>query len=628
MIIQVVTGGAALSLAWLAWKTVDYLCPWLKYDIRLLRLLTSIAKGVKSCNKRKPAYTVVDKFLDQANDHPDRPFIFYQDDMWTYKRMNDYSNKVGRVLHDDGMKTGVSVALLMHSCPKFVGTWFGIGKTGAATAFINHNLQSKPLLHCLKIADCKILVMGSDTGLIQAVHNISKEIEDEGIKIYIVGIPDEEPTFKHALLDPILDAQPPTEIPLEWREGVTMYSEFAYVYTSGTTGLPKAGLLRFDRAFSISQILKFSGATSDDIVYTALPLYHAAAGILGLLGSVNIGASIVIRRKFSASQFWDDCRKYNATVVQYIGEVIRYVCDTPEKENDKNHCVRLAIGNGLRPTVWKKFLDRFGENIRVFEFYGSSEGPVASFNVDNHLGSVGSLSPLLKATGLVKLVKYDKGKDELCKDSNGRCIEVPDGTPGLLIGKITKKTPFHGYRGNKKQTESKILRNVFKDGDCYFNSGDLLRRDPDYHLYFVDRVGDTFRWKGENVSTNEVADILSDAPSIKEANVYGVEISGNEGRAGMAVVLLDDDTELDTTGVFNHATESLASYACPLFLRVKAELELTGTYKQKKVQLVNEGCDPANMGGDPVYFLDRKQKSYVPLTPELYQDILTNKIKI
>lgn len=585
-----------------------------------------MARKMNGYSKRKPAYTIVDKLIDQATKTPEKPFVYYQDEIWTYRQVNDFSTKIGRVLHNEDISCGSSVALMMYNCPEFIGTWFGIAKTGGVTAFINYNLQAKPLLHCLEVSGCKILIIGSDSNIFKAISAISSELDSKGIKIYVIG--NDEPPFKHEKLTPLLENESTEEIPLDWRKEVTLRSEIAYVYTSGTTGLPKAARFHYQRGFTASSVMKLTGATKDDVLYTSLPLYHSSAGMLGVLGTIYLGCSIAVRKKFSASQFWNDCRKYNATVIQYIGETMRYICDTPAADSDKEHNVRLAFGNGLRPQVWRNFLDRFGKNIKIAEFYAASEGPVGTVNLDGHFGSVGSLSPLIKKIGLIKLIKYDREKDEICRDENGRCIEVPDGTPGLLLAKITDKTPFAGYRGNKKQTESKIIRNAFEDGDAYFNSGDLIRRDPDYHLFFIDRLGDTFRWKGENVSTNEVADILVEAPSIQEANVYGVEIPGKEGRAGMAVVCLEENSEFDGAGIYNHATTCLASYACPVFLRVKREMDITGTYKQKKVKLVEEGFSLEKMSGDPVYFLDHSQKMYVPLTADLYDGIISHSVRL
>ncbi|XP_039261607.2 long-chain fatty acid transport protein 2-like [Styela clava] len=617
-----------VALLLITWQLVDYLCPWLKYDIQYLKIGAKAVLLIRKASKMKPTFTIIDKLIDQAKDNARKPFIYYEDEVWSYQRLNEYSNQAARVMYNAGIRMNKTVALLMNSRPEFVGLWFGIGKTGGATAFINYNIRGNSLMHCLKVSECKAIVVSNDPELMKAIEDIADFIKTDEIQLYVLGDLKDEVKFDYEPLNQLLAEQSQTESPLEWRKDLTVKSDFCYVYTSGTTGLPKAAAMKHGRILLASQIILCGGVRHDDIVYSPLPLYHVSSGIMGMLEVLSIGATVVVRKKFSASHFWEECRKYNATFVQYIGETIRYVCDQPPHPDDKNHCVRAIMGNGLRPAVWRKFLDRFGKDIKVVEIYGATEGNTAFFNLDDNFGSVGSFSPLMKAMGLVSLVKYDQENEEIFRDANGRCVPVPYGIPGLMICKITSSTEFHGYLGNKKQTESKILRNVFKDGDSYYNSGDLLRRERDYHMYFVDRVGDTFRWKGENISTNEVADAMGNAPGIKEANVYGVEIPGNEGRAGMAVVLLEKNTELDCIEVYKHVCASLASYARPLFVRIKEELEVTGTFKQKKVKLVKEGCSPENMAGDPIYFMNHKEKCYSLLTKEAYHDILNNTIRM
>ncbi|XP_054858568.1 long-chain fatty acid transport protein 2 isoform X2 [Eublepharis macularius] len=391
-------------------------------------------------------------------------------------------------------------------------------------------------------------------------------------------------------------------------------------------GLPKAAVITHERTVLACGLIIASGVTSEDIIYTALPLYHSAAFLVGINGCIMQGATIALRSKFSATQFWDDCRKYNVTVIQYIGEVLRYLCNVPKKDNDRDHRVRMAIGNGLRADVWREFIRRFG-NMRIFEFYAATEGNIGFVNYTGKIGAVGRLNYFHKKIMRYDLIKYDVEKDEPVRDENGYCIKVPKGEVGLLICKITRFAPFSGYAGAKSQTEKKKLRDVFKKGDLYFNSGDLLMIDRDNFIYFHDRVGDTFRWKGENVATTEVADILGLLEFIQEVNVYGVAVPGHEGRIGMAAIRLQEGCEFDGGRVYRHVADYLPTYARPRFVRIQDAIEITGTFKYRKVQLVEEGFNPA-LVKDTMYFLEDKEKTYVPLTEDIYNSICSNSQKL
>uniref|UniRef100_A0A8D0GUJ6 long-chain-fatty-acid--CoA ligase n=1 Tax=Sphenodon punctatus TaxID=8508 RepID=A0A8D0GUJ6_SPHPU len=369
-----------------------------------------------------------------------------------------------------------------------------------------------------------------------------------------------------------------------------------------------------------------SGVTSGDVVYTALPLYHSAGILIGVNGSIMQGATLVLRTKFSASQFWDDCRKYNVTVIQYIGEVLRYLCNVPKKNNDRDHRVRIALGNGLRGDVWREFIKRFGD-VRIFEFYAATEGNIGFMNYTGKVGALGRVNYFHKKIVHYELIKYDVEKDEPIRDENGYCIRVPKGEPGLLICRISQFAPFTGYAGAKIQTEKKKIEDVFRKGDLYFNSGDLLVTDQDNFIYFHDRVGDTFRWKGENVATTEVADILGLLDFIQEVNVYGVPVPGHEGRIGMASIRLKENCEFNGEQAYRHIAEYLPSYARPRFVRIQDTIAITGTFKHRKVQLVQEGFNPTVIP-DAMYFLDDKAKMYLPMTQEIYNLITNNSLKL
>ncbi|ERE84548.1 long-chain fatty acid transport protein 6 [Cricetulus griseus] len=391
-------------------------------------------------------------------------------------------------------------------------------------------------------------------------------------------------------------------------------------------GLPKAAVI------SQLQVLKGSfglwafGCTADDIIYITLPLYHSSGALLGIGGCIELGATCVLKKKFSASQFWNDCKKYNVTVFQYIGELCRYLCKQPQREGEKDHQVRLAVGNGMSNDVWRQFLDRFG-NIKMCEFYGATEGNICFMNHTGKIGSVGRANFFYKLFFAFELIRYDFQKDEPMRNDEGWCHRVRTGEPGLLISRVHTKNPFFGYAGSYKHTKSKLLFDVFKKGDVYFNTGDLMVQDHENFLYFWDRIGDTFRWKGENVATTEVADVIGRLDFIQEANVYGVPVPGYEGKAGMTSIILKPNKSLDLEKMYDQVVTSLPAYACPRFLRIQDKMETTGTFKLQKMQLVEEGFHPLKIS-DPLYFMDNLKKSYVPLTKEIYNQIMVEELKL
>ncbi|XP_010079841.1 PREDICTED: very long-chain acyl-CoA synthetase-like, partial [Pterocles gutturalis] len=332
--------------------------------------------------------------------------------------------------------------------------------------------------------------------------------------------------------------------------------------------LPKAAVITEKKVMMVALLGRLCGLRPDDVVYTTLPLYHSAGLLIGVGGCFEVGATCVLRAKFSASQFWDDCRRYNVSVIQYVGELMRYLCNTPKRPNDREHGVRMALGNGLRAEVWKEFLQRFGP-INIWEFYGATEGNAGFVNYTGKIGAVGRANVFLKALAPFELIKYNVEEDEPVRDERGLCIPVRPGETGLLVIKITKNTPFHGYAGDSKKTERKILRDVLVKGDAFFNSGDLLMIDHERFVYFQDRVGDTFRWKGENVATTEVEATLVMVNFIQEVNVYGVAVPGCEGRCGMAAIRLKTGTSFDGENLYTFTRDTLPSYAAPRFVRVQ-----------------------------------------------------------
>ncbi|KAM4630495.1 long-chain fatty acid transport protein 2-like [Polymixia lowei] len=572
---------------------------------------------------RKPFYTILDRFLDQVRSQPNKAFIIFESEVYTYRDGDVQSNKVARALREHAqLKEDDTVAVFLGNQPCFVWLWLGLAKLGCATAMLNYNIRSRSLLQSLSCSGAKVLIAAAE--LQGAVEEVLPSLREQGVRVFILR-EDCDTEGMESLSDKIQQAsdQP---LPPQLRAKVDINSPTFYIYTSGTTGLPKASLTSQDRAWGAAFFLSAAGVTSEDVLYICLPLYHSAGFQVGLHGAIERGITVVLRSKFSASQFWDDCRKHNVTVIQYIGETMRYLCNTPKRENDRQHRVRIAIGNGIRTEVWRAFLERFG-NVNMKEFYAASDGNISLLNYTGKIGAVGRVNFYHKWTVPYALLQYDTEREELVRDSSGLCVEVSRGETGLFVSKITNVSPFPGYVRNAEQTDKKKLRDVFEKGDTYLNSGDLLKIDEDGFIYFQDRVGDTFRWKGENVATTEVADILIMIEFIADVNVYGVQVPGCEGRVGMAALMLKDGEEFDRSEMFIHVHNYLPSYARPQFIRIQNALELTGTFKQIKFKLAKEGFDPASIQ-DPLFILDQERKTYIPLTQDVHDSILSGKVRL
>ncbi|XP_059030462.1 long-chain fatty acid transport protein 6 [Mustela lutreola] len=592
------------------WDDFWFLLKVVRYGIRMEKY---VLKG--------ELFTVLDKFLSLAKKQPQKPFIIYEGDIHTYQDVDKRSSKVAHVfLNHSTLKRGDTVALLMSNEPDFVHVWFGLAKLGCVVAFLNSNIRSNCLLHCIRSCEPRALVVGAD--LLETVEEILPSLP-EGITIW--GMSDSVPQGITSLKEKLSTASD-RPVPRSYHVASSLKSPHLYIFTSGTTGLPKAAIISQLQSLKGSAGLWGFGCTANDIIYITLPLYHSSGSLVGIGGCVELGATCVLKKKFSASQFWNDCRKYNVTVFLYIGELCRYLCKQPKREGEKDHQVRLAVGNGVRSDVWREFLDRFG-NIKMCELYGATEGNISFMNYTGKIGSVGRTNFFHKLLFSYDLLKYDFQKDEPIRNEQGWCIRVKKGEPGLLICRVKKKNPFFGYAGSKKHTEKKLLCDVFKKGDVYFNTGDLMVQDQDNFFYFWDRTGNTFRWKGENVATTEVADVIGMLDFIQEANVYGVTVPDYEGKAGMASITLKPNKSLDLEKVYEQVVTFLPAYACPRFLRIQEKMETTGTFKLQKFQLMEEGFSPLKIS-DPLYFMDNLKKSYVPLTEELYNQIVLGKVKL
>uniref|UniRef100_A0A3Q1IMJ0 long-chain-fatty-acid--CoA ligase n=1 Tax=Anabas testudineus TaxID=64144 RepID=A0A3Q1IMJ0_ANATE len=608
---------ALAGLAALLFLLLQTLSPY--FGDECAYILRSIKLGIRltKYKKAKPFYSILDCFLDAVKRRPGKIFLHFEGRDYSYEQVDKQSNKVARALQAEAqLKEGDTVALFLSNEPYVVWIWLGLAKLGCPAALLNFNIRSKSLL--------RQLIKSFRSELQDAVEEVLPTLREQGISVFILS---ESCSIQgiDSLSNKISQA---SDQPLsrDLRANVNIRSTALYIYTSGTTGLPKAAVVTHERVWAASFIQAACGITAEDIFYINLPLYHSAGFLIGLSGAIERGMTVILKRKFSASQFWDDCRKHNVTVMQYIGETMRYLCNTAKKDNDKTHKVRVAIGNGIRTDVWSEFLSRFGD-IKVRELYAATEGNIGFINYTSKIGAVGRVNFVHRFFFPYTLIKFDIEKEEPVRNAEGLCIEAARGETGLLVGKITRRSPFVGYAGNQQQTEKKRLRDVLKKGDLYFNTGDLLRFDHENFVYFQDRVGDTFRWKGENVATSEVADILTTAPCILEANVYGVKVEGHEGRIGMAAVTLKEGQDFDCEATYKQVTSYLPVYARPRFIRIQPCLEMTGTFKMKKVRLVEEGFNPAHVK-DPLFFLDSEKKTYVPLTEEIYRAIISLEIKL
>ncbi|MBT7334616.1 MAG: long-chain-acyl-CoA synthetase [Gammaproteobacteria bacterium] len=546
--------------------------------------------------------------------------ILFEGQSITWSEFNALANRYANYMTGEGIVRGDVVSVMMENRIEYLALLVGLNKLGAIASLINSNLHGKSLGHCISVTKSKKCVFGSE--VTPAIEGVKTELDlAEGEDYYV--LPDGENTSGiNWAKDLSVSSKDCSSSNPETTQTTTIGETALFVFTSGTTGLPKAAVMSNRRFLMAADMVSQAGlkCTEKDRLYICLPLYHATGLMIGVGSAFASGASMFIRRKFSASQFLPEVRQYQCNCFIYIGELCRYLANTPVKTDDANNPIRAMIGNGMRPDVWMGFKNRFKVQ-RIIEFYGASEGNVSFANLLNKDCTVGMTS------AKVALVKYDVHRDEIVRDENGFCIEVDEGEPGLLLGKITEDTVFEGYT-DAAATEKKVVRDALEKGDAWFNSGDLMRTvDVGFtlgypHYQFVDRIGDTFRWKSENVSTNEVGEIINGFEQIKLCNVYGVEVPGTDGRAGMAAITLSDgNTEFDLAAFTEYVTKELPSYAIPVFLRIQPEIDVTGTFKMVKGDLRKEAYNIRSFE-DRVFVRLPSSKSY-----ELLDAGLLDKIK-
>jgi fatty-acyl-CoA synthase len=547
-------------------------------------------------NSRKSIGTV---FQDRAARYGDRVFLRFGDQQLTYRDANAAANRYAAVLAARGVGHGDVVAIMLRNSPNTVLTMLAAVKCGAVAGMLNYHQRGEVLAHSLDLLNAKVLV--AETDLVSAVTECGGAGESQALTV--------EDLERFAASAPATN--PPSA------SAVLSKDTAFYIFTSGTTGFPKASVMTHLRW--LKALAAFGGLglrlKSSDTLYCCLPLYHNNALTVALSSVIASGATLALGKSFSASKFWDEVIAYRATAFLYIGEICRYLLNQPPKPTDRAHRVRLIAGNGLRPEIWGEFTKRFGI-ARVCEFYASSEGNTAFINVFNVPQTTG-IGPMPLA-----YVEYDPDNGAPRRDENGRVRRVPAGQPGLLISPVNKLQPFDGY-SDKESSEKKLIRNAFREGDVWFNSGDVMSPQGMAHAAFVDRLGDTFRWKGENVATTEVEAALTSDSSVEDCTVFGVEVPRTGGRAGMAAVKLRDGAEFDGKSLARSVYDELPDYALPLFVRIVKSIEQTSTFKSRKVELRDQGYGPDV--ADPLYVLAGRDDGYVPYYDDYPDEVASGK---
>ena len=586
----------------------------LRGALRTLKLTTPIAKN--------PTRVFPQVILELADKYGDAPALLSDRERFSYRELAARCNRYARWALTQNFRKGDTVCLMMPGRPEFVAAWIGITRVGGVVALINTHLTGTALAYCINVVSPKHIIVAAE--LFESLQSARGQITGEP-KVWVHG----EADANFPRIDREVDILPGEDLAAADLPMLTIEDRALYIYTSGTTGLPKAANINHYRVMLASYA--FAGVMdtrSSDRMYDCLPLYHTAGGVVATGALLVNGGSVVIRDKFSAREFWDDIVRWDCTCFQYIGELCRYLLNSPPNPNEHKHHLRLACGNGLRPDVWPQFKRRF-QIPQIIEFYAATEGNVSLFNFDGKEGAVGRLPWWLARRFPIKVVRFDPESQQPIRDNRGFCIECQVDEPGEVIGKIIKHASkpgqrFEGY-ASEIDTGRKILHDVFEKGDLWFRTGDLMRKDKHGYFYFIDRVGDTFRWKGENVSTTEVEEAMGRFDGILESNVYGVQITGRDGRAGMAAIVARDN--LNLTALRDHIAQQLPEYARPVFLRIRKDNDLTTTFKQKKINLLKDGFDPGRTN-DPIYFNDPQRNAFVRLDPALHEQINSGRVRL
>lgn len=586
---------------------------------KLINKVPHLLSGLKQAYLRTPTTaTGLGIAFEKAVKHnPHGMALLFEEQKFSYQALNEWANQIGHFYLSIGARKGDVIAVMVENRPELLATVIALAKIGVTTALVNTSQTAKALTHSINLVKPIAVIAGEECrAAIEEVRsdlNVGTDLfhwfADQPTRVESGTAPKGWSNLAEKI-DHFPKFNTPTTHTVQGKDGLF------YIYTSGTTGLPKAVIFTHSRwTLAYGTYGHVLNLNKNDVMYVTLPLYHATGIVVCWCGVIAGHATLALRRKFSTSSFWKDVQKFDASAIGYVGELCRYLMDAPTSENEQRHRVKKMIGNGMRPNIWDKYKARFGVE-EILELYASSEGNVGFSNVFNFDNTVG-FSPTPYA-----IVEFDKESNSPVKDDKGWCKKVKKGEVGLLIGKITRRSPFDGYTDSEKN-KSVIMKDVFKHGDSFFNTGDLVRDIGFRHAQFVDRLGDTFRWKGENVSTTEVENAVSEYEKIAEAVVYGVEIPNTNGRAGMAAITLSEGTTLTEQDLQQMATEfkkCVPAYAVPVFLRIQKQVETTGTFKYQKNKLKEQSFDP-NKNDERLLVLLPNATGYCDLTPEIFSNI-------
>ncbi|MET4426211.1 fatty-acyl-CoA synthase [Bradyrhizobium sp. JR18.2] len=567
-----------------------------------------------------PGRLFADVVDDWAQRQPARTALIAAETTIDYAGLSKRINRYARWARTAGVAKGDTVALIMPNGIDYVAAWLGISRVGGVVALINTKLVGQSLAHCVDVARPSHVIVAHE--LVEALDGASPHLKTAA-KVWTHGDARSE-----RAIDVALAALEDGPLSPDEHGNVTINDRALLIYTSGTTGLPKAASISHRRILNWGfWFAGLTGATPQDRLYDCLPLFHSVGGIVAPCSMLAAGGSVVIAEKFSASNFWPDIVRHDCTLFQYIGELCRYLLKAAPSEYENRHRLRLVCGNGLRGDIWEDFQNRFAIP-RILEFYAATEGNFSLFNVEGQPGAIGRVPPLLAHRFPAGLVKLDPDSGAPLRNEEGFCVACARGEAGEAIGRIGTADEgggrFEGYT-DAGETEKKILRDVFAKGDAWFRTGDLMRLDDKGFFHFVDRIGDTFRWKGENVATSEVNDAVRDFTGVIDATTYGVSIPGTDGRAGMSAIVVNEGFNIEELPA--HLAQRLPVYARPVFIRISRELDATETFKQKKGELAREGFDPGLIG-EPLFMLDPKSGAYVALDADVHAGIIDGAIRL
>ncbi|HET8881436.1 MAG TPA: long-chain-acyl-CoA synthetase [Solimonas sp.] len=573
-------------------------------------------RGLWNLIRYKPEtmLSIGQRFADLAATQPQAPALRFEGRSWSYAELNIWANRIAHALAARGIGRGDAVALLFENRPEALVCALAVVKLGAIAAMLNPQQRGELLAHSIGLVDARALIVGEECRAALETTGYRPSSSPDLVRYW-----DGDGAAPQGYLDLRADSRAASADNPPQTAQVQLRDPCFYIFTSGTTGLPKASRMTHYRWMrSLAGVGQLAvRMRRDDVLYCPLPLYHNNALTVSWSATLGAGCTLALGRKFSASRFWDEIRSVDATAFCYIGELCRYLLNQPPTPGDRQHRVRLVIGNGLRAELWDDFQQRFGI-ARICEFYGASEANLAFVNGFG-LARTAGFCPMPFA-----IVEFDAVTEAPKRDAAGFMTRVAKGGVGLLITEVTERAPFDGYT-DAKASDAKLLRNVFKTGDCWFNSGDLVRDQGFAHIQFVDRVGDTFRWKGENVATTEIEGVLNQFAGVAEAVVYGVQVPNADGRAGMAALTLS--AAFDGAALARHLCDKLPAYAVPLFVRLRTAQETTATFKFRKLELKQQGFDPAQVD-EPLFVLRDRSRGYEPLDAALFAAIGSGALRL